>query len=162
MAKGSITMRVENLQKLLDQVQEIDEKGRKAVKATVSDVKSRAPGWIAQEVTQVYNIKKSEITPSSGKGAKPKKMAGSIQVRGETIEEMTITYSGRLLTPVHFGMTPKTPPAGKSYTLKMQVVKGQKKVIGRYKNTRTPGGPYSSWAPAIPRPTAWATFRSSE
>ena len=142
-AKGSITMRVENLQKLLDQVQEIDEKGRKAVKATVRDVKSRAPSWIAQEVTQVYNIKKSEITPSSGKGAKPKKMAGSIQVRGETIEEMTITYSGRLLTPVHFGMTPKTPPAGKSYTLKMQVVKGQKKVIGRYKNTRTPGGPYS-------------------
>ena len=143
MAKGSITMRVENLQKLLDQVQEIDEKGRKAVKATVRDVKSRAPGWIAQEVTQVYNIKKSEITPSSGKGAKPKKMAGSIQVRGETIEEMTITYSGRLLTPVHFGMTPKTAPPGKSYTLRMQVVKGQKKVIGRYKNTRTKGGPYS-------------------
>ena len=136
-------MRVENLQKLLDQVQEIDEKGRKAVKATVRDVKSRAPGWIAQEVTQVYNIKKSEITPSSGKGAKPKKMAGSIQVRGETIEEMTITYSGRLLTPVHFGMTPKTPPAGKSYTLKMQVIKGKKQVIGRYKNTRTPGGPFS-------------------
>jgi hypothetical protein len=25
----------------------------------------------------------------------------------------------------------------------MQVVKGQKKVIGRYLNTRTPGGPYS-------------------
>ena len=143
MAKGSITMRVENLQKLLDQVQEIDEKGRKAVKATVRDVKSRAPGWIAQEVTQVYNIKKSEITPSSGKGAKPKKMAGSIQVRGETIEEMTITYSGRLLTPVHFGMTPKTPPAGKSYTLKAQVLKGQKKVVGRYLNTRTPGGPFS-------------------
>lgn len=168
MAKGSITMRVENLQKLLDQVQEIDEKGRKAVKATVRDVKSRAPGWIAQEVTQVYNIKKSEITPFSGKGAKPKKMAGSIQVRGETIEEMTITYSGRLLTPAHFGMTPKTPPAGKSYTLKMQVVKGQKKVIGRYKNTRTPGAhtpsarTISSWAPATPRPTAWATFPSSE
>ena len=34
MAKGSITMRVENLQKLLDQVQEIEEKGRKAVQAT--------------------------------------------------------------------------------------------------------------------------------
>ena len=156
MAKGSITMRVENLQKLLDQVQEIDEKGRKAVKATVRDVKSRAPGWIAQEVTQVYNIKKSEITPSSGKGAKPKKMAGSIQVRGETIEEMTITYSGRRLTPVHFGMTPKTPPAGKSYTLKMQVVKGQKKVIGRYKNTRTPGGPYSEPSASRAAPTAAA------
>ena len=48
-----------------------------------------------------------------------------------------------MLTPVHFGMTPKTAPPGKSYTLRMQVVKGQKKVIGRYLNTRTPGGPYS-------------------
>ena len=57
--------------------------------------------------------------------------------------ELTITYSGRMLTPVHFGMTPKTAPPGKSYTLRMQVVKGQKKVIGRYLNTRTPGGPYS-------------------
>ena len=70
-------------------------------------------------------------------------MAGSVSVSGETIEELTITYSGRMLTPVHFGMTPKTAPPGKSYTLRMQVVKGQKKVIGRYLNTRTPGGPYS-------------------
>lgn len=136
-------MRVENLQKLLDQVQEIDEQGRKAVKATVRDVKARAPSWIAQEVTSVYNIKKGEITPSGKNSSKPEEMAGSVNVSGETIEELTITYFGRLLTPVHFGMTPKTPPAGKSYTLKMQVVKGQKKVIGRYKNTRTPGGPYS-------------------
>ena len=145
-------MQVENFQKLMDTVAQIDEQGRKAVKATVRDVKARAPSWIAQEVTSVYNIKKGEITPSgknSGKpkkmagSGKPKEMAGSIQITGETIEELTITYSGRLLTPVHFGMTPKTAPPGKSYTLRMQVVKGQKKVIGRYLNTRTPGGPFS-------------------
>ena len=149
-------MQVENFQKLMDTVAQIDEQGRKAVKATVRDVKARAPSWIAQEVTSVYNIKKDEITPSgknsskkgeitpSGKNSsKPKKMAGSVSVSGETIEELTITYFGRLLTPVHFGMTPKTAPPGKSYTLRMQVVKGQKKVIGRYLNTRTPGGPYS-------------------
>ena len=149
-------MQVENFQKLMDTVAQIDEQGRKAVKATVRDVKARAPSWIAQEVTSVYNIKKDEITPSgknsikkgeitpSGKNSgKPKTMAGSVSVSGETIEELTITYSGRLLTPVHFGMTPKTAPPGKSYTLRMQVVKGQKKVIGRYLNTRTPGGPYS-------------------
>ena len=145
-------MQVENFQKLMDTVAQIDEQGRKAVKATVRDVKARAPSWIAQEVTSVYNIKKGEITPS-GKNSrkpkkmagrrKPKKMAGRVSVSGETIEELTITYSGRLLTPVHFGMTPKTAPPGKSYTLRMQVVKGQKKVIGRYLNTRTPGGPYS-------------------
>lgn len=144
-------MQVENFQKLMDTVAQINEQGRKAVKDTVRDVKARAPSWIAQEVTSVYNIKKDEITPSgknSSKpkkmaGSKPKKMAGSVNVSGETIEELTITYSGRLLTPVHFGMTPKTAPPGKSYTLRMQVVKGQKKVIGRYLNTRTPGGPYS-------------------
>jgi hypothetical protein len=142
-AKTTITMQVENFQKLMDTVAQIDEQGRKAVKATVRDVKARAPSWIAQEVTSVYNIKKGEITPSGKNSSKPKKMAGSVSVSGETIEELTITYSGRLLTPVHFGMTPKAPPRGKSYTLKASVLKGQKKVIGRYLNTRTPGGPFS-------------------
>ena len=95
-------MQVENFQKLMDTVAQIDEQGRKAVKATVRDVKARAPSWIAQEVTSVYNIKKGEITPSGKNSSKPKKMAGSVSVSGETIEELTITYSGRLLTPVHF------------------------------------------------------------
>ena len=136
-------MQVENFQKLMDTVAQIDEQGRKAVKATVRDVKARAPSWIAQEVTSVYNIKKGEITPSGKNSSKPKKMAGSIRITGETIEELTLVYKGRLLTPVHFGMTPKAPPAGRSYTLKAQILKGSKKVIGRYKNTRTKGGPYS-------------------
>lgn len=142
-ARAAITMQVENLQKLMDTVNSIDEAGRKAVRNTVKDVKARAPGWIASEVVGVYNIKKSEITPASSKNAKPKKMAGTVRVTGETIEDLTITYEGRRLTPVHFGMTPKSPPVGRSYTLQMQVIKGQKKVIGRYLNTRTPGGPYS-------------------
>ena len=151
-AKATITMQIENFQKLMDTVAQIDEQGRKAVKATVRDVKARAPSWIAQEVTSVYNIKKGDITPSGKNSSKPKKMAGSgkpkemagsIQITGETIEELAITYKGRLLTPVHFGMTPKAPPRGKSYTLKAQVLKGQKKVVGRYLNTRTPGGPFS-------------------
>ena len=143
MAGGSISIQIENLRQLVADVQAIEAGGRKAISSTVKDVKARAPGWIAQEVTAVYNIKKGEITPSGKNSSKPKKMAGSVSVSGETIEELTITYSGRLLTPVHFGMTPKTAPPGKSYTLRMQVVKGQKKVIGRYLNTRTPGGPYS-------------------
>lgn len=141
MPQNSISAQLSNLQQLVADLEAIENGGKKAISNTIKDVKARAPGWIAQEVTAVYNIKKSEITPS-GSG-KPKKMAGSIQITGETIEELAITYKGRLLTPVHFGMTPKTAPPGKSYTLRMQVVKGQKKVIGRYLNTRTPGGPYS-------------------
>lgn len=138
---GSVSVQLANLRQLAADVQAIEAGGRKAITSTVKDVKARAPGWIAQEATAVYNIKKGEITPSSG--GKPKKMAGSIRITGETIEELTLTYKGRLLTPVHFGMTPKAPPKGKSYTLKVQVLKGSKKVLGRYKNTRTPGGPFS-------------------
>lgn len=138
---GSVSVQLANLRQLAADVQAIEAGGRKAITSTVKDVKARAPGWIAQEVTAIYNIKKGEITPSSG--GKPKKMAGSIRITGETIEELTLTYKGRLLTPVHFGMTPKAPPKGKSYTLKVQVLKGSKKVLGRYKNTRTPGGPFS-------------------
>lgn len=140
---GSITAQIANFGKLIKDINVIDAAGRKAIENTVKDVKARAPGWIAQEVTKVYNIKKSEITPT-GTGAKPKKMAGTIAVNyGKTVDSISIYYEGRLLTPVHFAMTPKSPPPGKSYTLKMQVIKGKKKVIGRYKNTRTPGGPFS-------------------
>lgn len=141
MPQNSISAQLSNLHQLVADLEAIENGGKKAISNTIKDVKARAPGWIAQEVTAVYNIKKSEITPS-GSG-KPKKMAGSIQITGETIEELAITYKGRLLTPVHFGMTPKAPPRGKSYTLKAQVLKGQKKVVGRYLNTRTPGGPFS-------------------
>ena len=143
MAHSSITMQVENFQQLLADVRAIQDAGKKAISNTVKDVKSRAPGWIASEVTKVYNIKKSEITPSKGTSSTPKKMAGSLRVQGETIETLTFTYKGRLLTPVHFGMTPKSPPKGRNYTLKMQVLKGRRQVIGRYKNTRTKGGPFS-------------------
>lgn len=142
MAGNSIKGQIQNFQKLIADVNAIEESGKKAISNTLKDVKARAPGWISSEIVKVYNIKKGEITPA-GKNAKPKKLAGTIKATGETFEDFAITYTGRLLTPVHFGMTPKAPPKGKSYTLKAQVVKGQKKVIGRYKNTRTPGGPYS-------------------
>ncbi len=137
MPQNSISAQLSNMQQLVADLEAIENGGKKAISNTIKDVKARAPSWIAQEVTSVYNIKKSEITPS-GSG-KPKKMAGSIQITGETIEELAITYKGRLLTP----MTPKARPRGKSYTLKASVLKGQKKVIGRYLNTRTPGGPFS-------------------
>lgn len=144
MPRGNISLQIENFEKLLGDINDIQNAGKVAVKNTLKDVKARAPGWIAAEVTKVYNIKKAEITPSRGKPTgKEKKMAGTISAHGDTIEDFTITYRGRLLTPVHFGMTPKAPPPGRNYTLKMQVLKGKKEVIGRYKSKRKPNGPYS-------------------
>ena len=144
MANKSFTMEIKDLQKVIDKFGNIDKDGRKAVEATVKDIRARAPSWVAQEVVNVYNIKKSEITPSTQKDKENGvKKAGSIKVKGDILKRMQIVYKGRLLTPVHFGMTPKVPPKGKSYTLKMQVYKGKKEVIGRYKKKRKPNGPFA-------------------
>lgn len=76
------------------------------------------------EVTKVHGIKKAEITP--GKKGTGKKLAGQIQLRGETVDTAQIVYTGRLLTPTHFNMTPKSPPDGKGYTLKAEIIKGNR------------------------------------
>lgn len=143
-----VSFQIRNLERLQRELESIDAKGKKAIKATVKDIKKRAPSWVAQEVTNIYNIKKSEIVPSKGG-----RSAGSVKVEGEKITDITITYKGRLLTPVHFGMTPKAPPQGKKYKITMQVYKGKKKVIGRYLNTRTKGGDYSEQSHNILMPT---------
>lgn len=137
---AGVTFQIKDLEKLRQELQQINTNGEKAIAATVNDLKSRAPAWIAQEVVNVYNIKKSEITPSKDSS---KKKAGTIKITGETIKDLAIVYRGRLLTPVHFGMTPKTPPKGKKYTIKATILKGQKKNIGKYLTTRKKGGPYS-------------------
>lgn len=124
MAKVSVQYK-----KAIKDLKAIQGKSDKVITRLMSDVKTRVPGWVASEVTQVYNIKKGEVTPAkAGKSSKP---AGSIRVKGDTLETMEIVYRGRPLTPTHFGMTPKAPRA--SYTLKAEIVKGQKSVLGKKK-----------------------------
>ena len=104
-------------------------KSEKVLKRVIADAYTRVPGWIASEVTQVYNIKKSEVTPA--KTGQSKKTAGSIKVKGEAVDGLEIVYRGRVLTPTHFGMTPKTPRD--TYTLKAEIIKGKKTVLGQKK-----------------------------
>ena len=99
----------------------------KVVHATINDFKKRGPGWIATEVTQHYGIKKNDIKPT----VKNSKSAGTIRAAGRTVSTVRIIYKGRVLTPVRFGMTPKTPRA--SYTLKAEITKGGKKTLGKVK-----------------------------
>lgn len=139
-----------NLGKVLSDIERKKATTKVAMKRIVSDYKSRAPAWVSQEVTKVYNIKKSEINAKSGKGA------GSIQAKGDTVETATLVYSGRLLTPLHFGMTPRVPPQGKNYTIRAQIKKGKKVTIGKYKRKRVKGGPHSEKSGYILFPTSSA------
>ncbi len=141
MAKG-VHLRVKNYSNLESSIENLKSKSAIAASNTVKDMKSRAPGWIAAAVTTRYNIKKSEITPLSSSAKKPQKKAGSISVRGETIENLQFVYKGRLLTPTHFAMTPRQRPRStkdengktikkaRGYQVSAEIIKGQRKILG--------------------------------
>lgn len=112
---GKIKIEIKNMKEVIDKIKRLEGAGEKAVKNTVNDVKARAPGWVAQEVTKTYAIDKKEIIPGSvrkvkGGGTEKVKQAGKLGVYGETIETMTLVYTGRPLTPLHFKMRPMVPP----------------------------------------------------
>ena len=115
--------KIKAFDKVKKNIEDKQKNAEKALKSTMSDIRKRAPGWIAAEVTAVYGIKKADITTQK---------AGKVKVTGEKVYDAQIIYSGRLLTPTHFGMTPKAPGQN-AYTLKASVLKGEKKVLGKVK-----------------------------
>lgn len=123
MGKG-FEILTDGIDRLKDDVKEMQAAPKKAMNGLMGDLKKRGPGWIASEVTQIYNVKKADVSPGKSK-------IGTIKVQGNNWKKMHILYTGRVLTPTHFGMTPKTPK--QSYTLKMQVYKGQKTELGKVK-----------------------------
>ena len=132
-----LTIEAKNLRQISKQLENRIEPAKKVLTATGNDMKKRVPGWVSTEVTGVYNIKKAEVMPAKkGKDGKWNKTAGSVRVAGTTVSSVTITYSGRVLTPTHFGMKPKklTPGAKgkkrKRPLVSAEIKKGQRKVLG--------------------------------
>ncbi len=120
---GGISAQIKNYKNLQKKIDDMKKAPNTVIKRTMSDVRKRVPGWIAQEVSQTYGIKKSEINGGE---------IGTVTVVGNNPQEAKIIYRGRVLTPTHFGMTPKAP--GKNaYTLKASILKGEKKTLGKVK-----------------------------
>ena len=89
---------------------------------TLKDMVSRAPGKIASAVTWMYGIKKSEIKYK--RDFKKVRSVGNITSHGEKLTTLEFLYTGRLLTPLHFGMTPTQRPEGKKkYKIKAKIKK---------------------------------------
>lgn len=124
-------VKVPNFPKLVGELKDMNKDVEKALGRTVADCKTRAPAQVTKAVTAVYGIKSSEVT-AAGKTAKGgAKTVGKIKVKGVSVDSVQLIYKGRLLTPTHFSMTPKKrPEAGKKYTVKAAIFKGQKKVLG--------------------------------
>lgn len=99
----------------------------KAVNATTNDFRSRGPGWISQEVSKVYTIKKKDVTQSR----KEARVSGKIKIAGVTLNNVKIEYRGSLLTPVHFKMSPKKRPNKNGYRIAVEIKKGSKTRLPR-------------------------------
>ena len=109
-----------NLQKELNNLKKAPQT---VLNRTISDAKKRAPAWVAAEVAKQYGIKKKEV----GDGNTSK-----LKIEGDSIDSVKLVYSGRVLTPTHFNMSPKAPNGG-TYTLKAEIIKGEKKTLGKVK-----------------------------
>lgn len=119
----SVTCQIKDYKVLKKQMEKMQKAPKMVLKRTLSDVKTRAPGWVAAEVSKVYGVKKAEITGNK---------LGRVAVEGNTLETVKIRFTGRLLTPTHFGMTPKAPGSN-AYTLRASIIKGQKVTLGKVK-----------------------------
>lgn len=114
---------IKGYKKLVKELEGLKSAPQKAMESTLSDVRQRGPGWIASGITDRYGIKKTDIT--SGQ-------VGKLKIKNGGHNALILAYSGRVLTPARFKMTPKKP-GEKGYTLKAEILKGDKETLGKVK-----------------------------
>ena len=119
----SVTCQIRNYEALKKQIEDMKKAPQKVLDRTLSDMKKRAPTWVATEVSKVYGVKKGEVNGNA---------LGKMKVEGNTVKNIKIVYTGRVLTPTHFGMTP-TAPGKNAYTLKATIIRGQRATLGKVK-----------------------------
>ena len=103
----AVKIQIKDMAALKKKLRAMEKAPQKVVNGVMGDIRKRAPSWVATEVAQTYGVKKAEIT-----GQK----IGTVKVRGASLEDVQIVYTGRVLTPTHFSMSPTAPKEG-SYTM---------------------------------------------
>lgn len=106
---GAFSVTMKNGAKLAQQLRKLKEGSEVALKRTVSDFSSRAPGWISKGIRQHYGVDTAAINEA---GPRRKKGATHVHVSGVSVDGATLEYKGRTLTPTHFNQSPKSRPSG--------------------------------------------------
>lgn len=91
----------------MKRLQKLENGGEKAIKSTVSEFASRAPAWVSKGIREHYGVDAAAIKEAA---QRPKRGKTTIKVAGVTVDGATLEYKGRLLTPLHFKMSPKQRP----------------------------------------------------
>jgi hypothetical protein len=137
MSSTGLSGQIKNYKKLLKDLKSIEGSMEKALKTTLSDMRTRAPTQVAKAVTGRYNLKYKEV--SRGKKGDSERHVGSLSVRGGTLESLQLKYSGKKLTPSpsRFSLKGGTNPIGgsgegkkkKPTPLTMMVKKGGRETL---------------------------------
>ena len=150
---------------LMRELRSNGDKWAKQMEYATKDMKRSAKTIVKRATTSVYNIKAAEVTPGS------EKAVGSCSLSGG-ITDLKMEYRGRMLTPTHFGMTPKASPFNasttgvirkrttytrkrtktgrqRSYTIHATILKGRKVQIGHWRPPGSEGGKHSAESPAM-------------
>ena len=151
---GGFNVVMKDADKLFRRLQKLETGGETAIKRTVQDFTSRAPGWVSKAVRQHYGVDTAAIKAA---GPSVKRGAGSVKAGGAAVDGAALQYKGRTLTPSHFNQGPKARPAGqqnrfvrvpgqavhtargsevamvrppKKYTVKATIIKGSRVSLG--------------------------------
>lgn len=134
---GSVNIGFRKFEEVRAKIKDNEKAAEKAIQRTVKDFKSRGPAWVSAAVTEHYAIKKAEIRDTMT-GAKK---AGSVKFSGTLVDNITLEYRGRLLTPTHFKMKPTKPPSKRAKEYSRVPGAGVRGVNGEVAMVRPPA-PY--------------------
>ena len=105
----------------LKELKRMEKNTDRAISRTISDVKSRAPGWIAKGIAKDYGLSATQVKAKS-----------KLTITGNNLDTLTLRYTGGLLSPSNFKMSPEAPKPG-AYTIKATIKRGKRATIGRVK-----------------------------
>lgn len=126
MAYTKINIEVKNAKQVIKELDNVLHPLKVPIQRTVSDFKSRAPGWASKVIAKHYGVNRRDITEA----IVSKKAMGKFYIQGEAIDNMCIIFAGRPLTPIHFNMMPNNPgQRKKEKIIKIGKKDGKKKVL---------------------------------
>lgn len=99
------------------------------IEQSIKDCKGRVHTIVSRNIREVYNINRSDLVGLN----KGYSSIGNLYMSGFSIEKdissVYLKYSGRALTPLHFGMKPEKLPNKKGYKIKAKIKKGKFKTF---------------------------------
>lgn len=107
--------------KVAAELRDLANKSEQAMTRTMSDIRKRGPSWISKGIREEYNLTAAKVKDRS-----------KVKVSGGGLGDLTFTYTGNLLTPASFNMSPDKPKPG-AYTIKATIKRGKRATIGRVK-----------------------------